>query len=223
VFSRALDGLPAGPAEAVLDDLIAAGDTVLAEYTAHDRQGRAGRRQAIVSFHGGDVTPWRDHGDVPARTSGQRSDPVAGRPRGAAPRLHDGPDNAVAAQAVRDFFRLHEEGGFSGVLEAWRTFAHPRLVLWHSAEGVRGVGSAEVLAFYSRQHAKYPYTGFRGAPEIMAAAGHYVAGGITYLLDSPDGHGVIRLPASFAVDVDDDGRFVSWRDYSRFWIPEPAS
>jgi len=31
LFTPALDGLPAGPAEAVLDDLIAAGDTVLAE------------------------------------------------------------------------------------------------------------------------------------------------------------------------------------------------
>ena len=74
----------------------------------------------------------------------------------------------------------------------------------------------------SRQHDKYPYTGFRGSPEILAAAGRYVAGEITYLLDSPDGDDVIRLPASFAVDVDDDGRFISWRDYSRFWIPDPA-
>ena len=70
LFTRALDGLSAGPAEAVLDDLIAAGDTVLAEYTARDGGGRDGRRQAIVSFDGGEVTSWRDHGDVPTRTSG---------------------------------------------------------------------------------------------------------------------------------------------------------
>jgi limonene-1,2-epoxide hydrolase len=221
-IGRSWDSPAGAPAQACVDDLISARDTVFAEYTVRDDHGITGRRHAVVSFAGGKVASWRDHGDVPARTSGERSDPVAGGARGAAPRVHDGQVNEIAAEAVKEFFRLHEQHGFEGVLMAWRKFAHPQVVLWHSAEGIRGQGIDEVIAFYTRQHAKYPYSGFQGAPEVMASAGRYVAGEITYLLDRPDGDGVIRLPASFAVDVDDDGRFVSWRDYSRFWIPEPS-
>ena len=220
---RAWDSPGAGPAAATLDDLVSTQGTVFAEYTLRYADGSAGRRHAVVALTDGEIESWHDHGDVPARTTAEPSDPVVGGTRGPAPRVHSGRVNETAAEAVREFFRLHEQYGFEGVLMAWRKFAHPEVVLWHSAEGVRGRGIDEVVAFYSGQHEKYPYAGFKGAPETMAAIGSYVAGEITYLLDGPQSGDVITLPASFALDVDEDGRFTSWRDYSRFWIPAPGA
>lgn len=168
---------------------------------------------SVIEESAGQDAIWRQHGDP---TAAARSVAVP-----AFPRPHVDVDDHVAARrqqdVVRDFFALHED--IDGVLEARDRHAHADVLLWHGAEGVRAEGKANLLDFYRAQHGRFAYSGVTCDLHLIASRAGYTAGEITYTL-THDELPTIVLPAAFGVDFDAEDRIVSWRDYSRAWIPE---